>query len=66
MKDVPVPQGVSKASLTVAETAWALGVSAPIVRRLIKDGQLPKVPHLGTAVRVPAQAVENFANGKVS
>jgi excisionase family DNA binding protein len=63
----PTPIGVPKMWLSVQEAAWALGVSAPVVRRLIRAGDLPTVPHLGDRlVRIPTKAVEAFANGQAA
>ena len=46
--------------MTVAEVAMRLGVSAPTIRRRIRDGQLPAVRlgPPGSAVRVPRAGLE--------
>lgn len=50
--------------LKVQESADALNLSVPMVRKMIKAGSLPVV-RVGRAVRVPAAAVEALAEGGV-
>lgn len=58
----PTPEGVPKVSASVRDAAWSLGVSEPVVRRLVREGQLPTIPHLGKSIRIPVTALEDFAN----
>jgi excisionase family DNA binding protein len=55
--------GPERLTYTVRETAEVLGVSEPTVYRLIREGVLVKVPHLGTKVLIPRCAVEWLASG---
>ena len=45
-------------ALTPVEVGRRLSVSASFVRQMVRDGRLPKVPGLGTAVRIPSWAVD--------
>ena len=49
---------------TVAQTARALSTSEPTIRRLIREGVLPTVPHMGARVLIPRWAVEELVRGE--
>jgi len=46
--------------ISVNEAASRLGLSTITVRRLIKRGQLPHLPPVGRAIRVPEDAVDKI------
>lgn len=48
---------------TVAQVASRLEVSEPTVRRLVRSGRLPRVPHL-EPLRVAASTLDEFLAGK--
>lgn len=50
----------SPVALTVAESAWQLGVSQMTIRRLLAHGALVRVK-VGRSVRVLARSVDEFA-----
>jgi len=54
-----VIEGEMKHLLTVAETAEALNLKISTVRAWLAKRKLPRV-NCGRAVRIPAQAVEEF------
>lgn len=55
--------GTPRAALTVAEAAESLAVSPDTVRRLIAEGHLRTLPHMGRSVRVPVASVQEFVSG---
>lgn len=48
---------------SVPQAAKALGTSPDTVRRLIRAGHLPTVPHVGARQLVPVAALEAFVAG---
>ncbi len=61
----PEPVGVTKSAYTVAEASHSLGINVKAVRKLVAEGVLPVVPHLGPGtIRIPVRALEAFANGE--
>lgn len=46
--------------VTATEAGRLLGVSERTIRRLIEDGRLPTVPHVGDRVLVPVAAIDAF------
>ena len=51
---------------SVPEAAHVLRTSTNTVRRLVDDGVLPTVPHMGHRVLVPRRAVERFVESATS
>ena len=51
---------------SVPDAAIALGISPDTVRRLIRNGHLPVVPHVGARQLVPVAALEAFVAGTPS
>lgn len=47
-------------AVSVRRAAELLDVSADTVTRLVKDGHLPRVPHV-SIIRIPVAAIEAFA-----
>lgn len=58
-REPPVP----RVSLTAVEAARSLGVSPRTVYRLVRDGQLPRVPNF-SQVLIPLRALHNFVEGR--
>lgn len=54
--------GPRRLAWTVEEVADSLGTSADTVRRLIADGHLSTVPHVGRRQLVPVAALEEFVS----
>lgn len=54
--------GTRRLAWTVKETADSLGTSPDTIRKLIRDGHLPTVPHMGTRQLVPVVALEQFVS----
>jgi excisionase family DNA binding protein len=52
-------------AVSADRAAETLGVSRDTVRRLIRRGHLPRVPHL-SVIRVPVAAIEAFAMSGVA
>lgn len=50
-------------ALSVEEAAGLLGVSTSTIYTVVRQGHLPKVPHMGKSVRIPTIALERFAAG---
>lgn len=50
-----------RVAYTVAEAAAALGCSPDTIRRLIGQGHLSLVPHMGRRQLIPVAALEAFA-----
>ena len=48
---------MTRASFTADEVAQMHGVSASKIRKMVANGDLARVPHLGRTVRIPYQAV---------
>lgn len=49
---------------SVPEAAKAMRTSTNTIRRLVDDGHLPVVPHMGSRVLIPRVALRDFVNGK--
>lgn len=49
---------------TVPQAATVIGTSPTTVRRLIDEGHLPLVPHMGDRRLIPRTAVETFVLGR--
>lgn len=47
-----------RAAFTVGEVAEMYGVSDSHIRRLIRNGTLTKVPHMGALVRISPDEIE--------
>lgn len=58
--------GPPRLALTVPETAKSLGTSPDTVRRLIRAGHLPVVPHMGTRQLIPVAALHEFVSAGAS
>jgi excisionase family DNA binding protein len=56
------PEAVQRRTVTISEAATILGVSKPVVRRLIADGRL-RHARAGTRVLVNRDDVDRFAEG---
>lgn len=50
-------------TLTIPQTATVIGTSPATVRKLVADGHLPTVPHMGERRLIPRAAVERFVDG---
>lgn len=53
---------MEKLTVSVAETATALGISETLVRELIASGELPAV-RAGKRVLVPVQGLRDYSAG---
>ena len=56
---------VSRKLTTAREVATALKISDDTVWRWIRDGKIPGVLRVGGSLRIPAQWLEDFLEGKV-
>jgi excisionase family DNA binding protein len=55
-----------RVALNVDDAADALGgVSVSTVRRLVREGRLPRVPHVHRLL-IPVRALEAYVNGEVA
>jgi excisionase family DNA binding protein len=59
---VPASQ---KLALSVSEVAEIVGISTSLVRRLVNDGVLPRVPHTDR-VLIARTAVERWVEGSAA
>lgn len=46
--------------LNLEEAAEELRCSEWTVRKLVREGHLPKVPHMGTRIVIPRDAIRRF------
>lgn len=56
---------MEKLALTAHEAADSLGVSYDTIKRLVAEGKLARVPHLGV-IRIPVTSLRAFAEGEVA
>lgn len=57
---------VRPVAYTKRQAGLALGVSDRTIGRLIAEGLLPTVPHVGDRCLIPVAAVEAFASGSAA
>ena len=50
----------SALTASVAEAAEIIGVSTTYVRQLVRRGDLAKIPHLGSRIRIARVELERF------
>lgn len=58
--------GVYRTAWTVPEVAKSLGTSPDTVRKLIRNGHLATVPHMGNRQLVPVAVLEQFVSASAS
>lgn len=55
-----------RATYSIPQAAIVLGTSANTVRRLVDEGHLPLVPHMGERRLIPRHALHAFIDGGTS
>jgi excisionase family DNA binding protein len=58
--------GVRRLALDVSEVAELLGVSEWLVRKLVADGELPRVAGVGDRILVPRRGLERWVNRELT
>ena len=56
------PETVQRRAVSIAETALILGISKPVVRKLVADGRL-RHARAGNRILINRQDVDRFAEG---